>query len=407
MIEWFQEFAAQNQFFSGLAGASVVGGALYWCRELPWRAWNAARWISSYRIEVSNDSDAYNAVLSWATHSLSDRWTNRYFKLTQEDYGTSSFHEDGDAVGWLLSPGLGSHLVFFERRLVVMQREVTNEQHASHSAVREVIKIRMFTFDRSRVLRLVETFRRTRDTSAKTAVYLWHTDYWRLVDRRLPRGLDSIVLPGDVIPQITSDAEAFLSNESWYNERGIPYRRGYLFVGPAGTGKSSTAAALAGHLGLPLYVLNFGSILNDNALIDAVTTVPSRSILLVEDIDAGGPAEKREDRSERSLLTLSALLNVLDGAMAREGRLLVVTANNTTKIDPAVLRPGRIDQRFEFRDLDAEGAATLFIRFFPGEVDLSAGIRANGFDPKPGAAVQATILAHSRDAHRAAEAIRR
>jgi chaperone BCS1 len=120
--------------------------------------------------------------------------------------------------------------------------------------------------------------------------------------------------------------------------------------------------ALAGYLSKPIYVLNLGSLVNDNDLIEAVTTVPEHGIFLIEDIDAavataartvkeetkfihssGLPMSKPQE--ETHCITLSGLLNAIDGTFSRDGRILIMTTNHPEKIDPALIRKGRADVR--------------------------------------------------------------
>ena len=77
----------------------------------------------------------------------------------------------------------------------------------------------------------------------------------------------------------------------WYANRGIPYRRGYLFHGPPGTGKTSLAFALAGFFGLHIYAVSLlDSTLTEEELGTLFKDLPPRCIVLLEDIDVAGLA---------------------------------------------------------------------------------------------------------------------
>ena len=145
----------------------------------------------------------------------------------------------------------------------------------------------------------------------------------------------------------------------WYADRGIPFRRGYLLYGVPGSGKSSLIHAIAGELMLDIYVVSLSSSwINDSTLTTLMGRVPARCIVLLEDLDAAftrstsrdgdstgnpegksneKPAEqtsttsssttrsrvrKNDQLSDVNTLTLSGLLNALDGVAASEGRLL-------------------------------------------------------------------------------------
>src|ERR1700744_542594 len=121
-----------------------------------------------------------------------------------------------------------------------------------------------------------------------------------MVERRLARSLDSIIMPEETIADLCHDIERFLDSESLYVQRGIPYRRGYLFEGAPGTGKSSLAMALAGHYSMPIYVMNLSTITGDSGLMSAMKNVPSRSIVVIEDIDATVAALLRTDDTKKT-----------------------------------------------------------------------------------------------------------
>ncbi|KAF4753427.1 mitochondrial chaperone, partial [Perkinsus olseni] len=83
----------------------------------------------------------------------------------------------------------------------------------------------------------------------KTVIYNAAGHEWRpFGNPKTVRPFDSVILDGTAAETIASDVKEFLSTGSWYLDRGIPYRRGYLFYGPPGCGKTSYIMALAGHI---------------------------------------------------------------------------------------------------------------------------------------------------------------
>jgi chaperone BCS1 len=193
----------------------------------------------------------------------------------------------------------------------------------------------------------------------------------------------------------------------WYSNRGIPYRRGYMFYGPPGTGKSSLCFAAAGAMHLKIYLISLNSkTLNEEALASLFQSLPRRCIVLLEDVDAAGVANKRGEKSSDSTadrttktagdenlngddgdatqnegstevhkpdndttttnqgISLSALLNIIDGVASSEGRILVMTTNHIEKLDPALLRPGRVDLSIAFGYSDRETIMNLFMAIY-------------------------------------------
>ncbi|KAK7035646.1 P-loop containing nucleoside triphosphate hydrolase protein [Favolaschia claudopus] len=204
---------------------------------------------------------------------------------------------------------------------------------------------------------------------------------WNSVKRKTRRPLDSIILPPGQLDSLVQDAEEFLKSEDWYIGAGIPHRRGYLLYGPPGTGKTSTIYALAGALNLEIYSLSLASNNVDDSFLQlAASTVPKNGIFLIEDIDCAFPSRADEDdelamplplnpNSMRArparVITLSGLLNVIDGVGSEEGKLFFATTNYIDRLDAALLRPGRIDRKVEYALSTTEQTRSLFTRFFP------------------------------------------
>ena len=144
----------------------------------------------------------------------------------------------------------------------------------------------------------------------------------------------------------------------------MPWRRGYLLYGPPGTGKTSVAYALAGELHLKLCAMSLSNAkLTDQMLANQLQNTPPRSLILIEDIDAFFHARDKQDT--RITISFSGLLNALDGVGAQEGRIIVLTTNHRERLDPALIRPGRIDVEIELGNADAQQLQGMLLRFFP------------------------------------------
>jgi hypothetical protein len=160
------------------------------------------------------------------------------------------------------------------------------------------------------------------------------------------RSLDSVVLRAGQVEGLVDDIGQFLTSEADYVRLGVPYHRGYLFEGPPGVGKTSIAKALATHFDLDVYFLPLGDLGEDTSLLQLVSGVRPRSMLLIEDIDVAHAAQDRaatqEDETKRA--SLSGLLNALDGFATPHGLITVMTTNRAEVLDSALVRPGRVDR---------------------------------------------------------------
>ncbi|KAF8128052.1 P-loop containing nucleoside triphosphate hydrolase protein [Mycena galopus ATCC 62051] len=256
------------------------------------------------------------------------------------------------------------------------------------------ISVTVYTLDMNVMSDLVEDARKRYLEVNRPNVVIYLTDSpqfgphqtWGTVKHKIRRPLSSIILPDGVVDALVADAEEFLHTENWYNEAGIPHRRGYLLYGPPGTGKASTIYALAGVLNLEIYSLSLASnFVDDSYLQRAASAIPKQGLFLIEDIDCAFPSREDEDEEEmeivqtmhrrsrthrgtqrtRSMVTLSGLLNVIDGIGSEEGKLFVATTNHIDRLDAALLRPGRIDHKVQYSLASAPQAHALFMRFFP------------------------------------------
>ncbi|GJX08870.1 AAA-ATPase-like protein [Tanacetum coccineum] len=154
--------------------------------------------------------------------------------------------------------------------------------------------------------------------------------------------------------KVMNDLDRFIRRREYYRTVGKAWKRGYLLYGPPGTGKSSLIAAMANYLNFDIYDLELTSISTNSELRRLLVATANRSILVVEDIDCSVELHDRVEleavralppRNKRRMITLSGFLNFIDGLWSSCGdeRIIIFTTNRKDKLDPALLRPGRMD----------------------------------------------------------------
>jgi AAA+ superfamily predicted ATPase len=173
---------------------------------------------------------------------------------------------------------------------------------------------------------------------------------------------DELILARTLKQQIREDFERFLASREVYEAHGLPWRRGALFLGPPGNGKTHCVRALVKELGVPsLYVQSIKTRYEtEEANLKRVFERARQlrpCVLVLEDLDALINADNR-----------SFFLNQLDGFEKNVGMIVVATTNHPDKIDPAIMdRPSRFDRKYHF-DLPELNERSAYLRLWQNKL---------------------------------------
>ena len=176
---------------------------------------------------------------------------------------------------------------------------------------------------------------------------------------------EQLVLDQSALSLLKNDFESFFERESWFREKQLPFRRGYLLHGPPGNGKTTAVRAMMSSRGLSAYTIRLFDRRRDDEDLDglfdrAFSNRPA--MVLLEDLDRAFP----KTGQTRSSISIQQLLNCLDGVTTGEGVIVVATANEPTILDPAILRrPGRFDRVVHFPNPTLELRQEYFRRMNP------------------------------------------
>jgi len=361
-----------NDFASGGLLLMLIGGITVYLKAIPARLWRCLVDQTTMTITVNDDDAAFRWVKEWF---LEQKFLQRTRRV---DLDTTLRNERVAMI-----PAPGKHWFWQEGR--PFEIWFYRSEHTQERINRRMESFTFRTVGRSRAIlqRLVDDILQCHLRSQGSRSHLWTwNDGWDFVEGYSPRMLESVILEPGEKEHLVNDVQQFCLSKQRYQRLGVPYHRGYLLHGPPGTGKTSLVSALAAHFGLSIYMINLTDF-NDRSLLSAVNRVPANSVLLFEDIDSmkssrsrvevpveksrgeANAAQASQPAAVQSGVTLSGLLNVLDGFYAPTGVLFVMTTNHAERLDEALLRPGRIDYQLYLGHASDNQKIELYRRFFP------------------------------------------
>lgn len=302
-----------------------------------------------YSATVKENSYVFPALMEW----INRQTDGRYVMFKSDYHGIKKLHDSGSDThvnikGHRLSlhvekPDMDSANAYIDSdaftRRAVFRSTTRKGIEALHELLEELTK---------------EARKETREVQVSNPS---NFDDWTSAPLAY-RNIESVFLPEGVKESVVADLDKFIENEDKYRSIGAPWHRGYLLYGEPGNGKSSLVAALAHRYKFNLYNLPLSGVKNDKQLAELVSRISSNSMLLLEDIDIFSKSIERKQSGKGP--TLAGLLNALDGVSTPHGLLTFVTTNKKEKLDPALIRPGRIDFALELKAPDTYQIESMF-----------------------------------------------
>ena len=365
-----------NLLLGAIAGFAMISGVFYMLQGV---ISTVIGWIGSglskiffYNLTVHYSSNSYPKFNYWLKDNMSSARLIRDFKTHKSGKGK----QDG------LLPGFGKFYIKAKGiPLLIVQRERVEKKNMFEET--DIIKIKAVTMRKKGLDKLFTEVDKI-DLAEKESVpeVFYNDDGWwsNVGDVR-----DVMEPPMESAMEFMNDLQRFMDNKELFKQRKLPFKRGYLFYGKPGTGKTSLVLHAASKLGMNIYITTTPL---DNLMI---SNVKPNSIILVEDIDLSTVAKgnhgtkvappirtllestldvdkTQEELDEESMMPvvtpehepeedepelravgtadLQKMLQMLDGITTFENCIFICTTNNIDALDPALIRAGRIDRKY-------------------------------------------------------------
>lgn len=420
IVQQFTTYTRENPVIGGACALWLLGSSTYLLRSLPNKLWAFFVRHATVTMSINNSDELFYYMTRWL-EDLGIAARSRTLKAHNGKWGQSKSE---------ITAGYGRHWFFHKKNLFLLSivQETTG---GFGKEIKEILQITAINRSQKPLRNIIKELKDREEKIIGTRIHRWAKSEWTFSHIQPVRRMDSIFLPKIKMNQLLKTIKDFEDSRNFYTSNGIPYHLGIALYGIPGSGKTSLVKALCGHLNRNLYIMNLG-MMGDESLQIALEKAGSKAIVLIEDADTYAAVkarktvlkkelERKNDSIEEakaelgisepenennifdSILTLSGILNAIDGATSANGRILVMTTNDIEKLDPAIRRKGRIDLELKFECLVEETFKEMLKRLYPS-YSLPKMEFKNNVSP---AELQALVLENRNDPNKVLKTIQK
>lgn len=404
MFEYIANQMSTNQFFSGAVAASVVASLIITLKNLPRQLYSWCKRVMTVEIYVTDSYRHFDLLQTWLVSQegfadpkrVSLEVNSRSKPPTPKSVGSRRFRSLADIVGKSLDPSSsaqdhirhapGIYFGVLKRRFCWLNVKKERNEDGGWTSSFSLVT---FAFSKNFVHEVLKDFFDSHpeiDNSKSIEIYFSGDHGFN--SKTIPlRPASTVFLNNGILDTLLSDAFDFVERRDFYLTHGIPHKRCYLLYGQPGTGKSTIGKVLATELSRDVYVLSTN--IPDGSFSWRWSEIEDGSIIVLEDIDSQGSDLDRKASTNNT--SLSTLLNCIDGPMAKDNCIIVLTTNCPESLDPALTRAGRVDMALELKYLDRDSAREM-AQSFLGEVAGTAFVEGLDLPISPAVLQEALMM---------------
>lgn len=377
-----------NEFLAGGLVLGLIGGIAMYLKNIPQQIWSRISRLITYTATVDQRNVLYFYLERWLSAKYSKSYRNVEIWAKQPNNNkekvppNSAFYVNDAEDDFLTKDKLtikhksDYFIVFRYGRILRIEK---NQEKLDNARSFTTLLFNRYTisgfFAKNAINKLLNDvyesgkvfYKKENTVNIFTNIL---KDSWTIINDVTPKNLDNIVLKTGDKDNLMKDINRFISNKKWYTQRGILYKRGYLFYGSPGNGKTSLCLSISDYLKRDIYFLNLSNT-SSSSLIWLFNSIDNNSILAIEDIDTFFNKRKGKTKTDFGIL-----LNCLDGAFSKESIIVIFTTNNIKKLDDALIRDGRIDFKIKL-DKPEKAEVEKYCNIF-----YNHNISLNGYQPK-------------------------
>ncbi len=411
LMEFYNQILTLSNSNQLLAtGVALWGlGILTWLgRTIPLRVWTFVTRLMIARMVITNATGRWEQDFQYAEFL---RWysDSPWFKMSKSISLTMGSlwkknkdgSYDGDVSESTASYGPGPGLHVFIKGWRLYWFDLVRLDSSGSEKLKEQVTIFTFSFGNNPLIELANNFM-IRFSNEKQHIMEYGANGWVRSCELSKRSIHTVFIDKHKLGLIQNKIDFVLKYPEWFYERGLACKSTIVLEGKPGGGKTTLIRALASHYKKNVCIIGLSSH-NDRSLMNAFATIPKDSFVLIEDFDSESSTHSREDgvdnKSVRmedkafSMLSLSGILNALDGIVTLNNTILFMTTNYPDRIDSALMRNGRVDLRVSIMEMDDPLVRNYIRTMFPDAI-LPKGVT---FNPIMGCDLQSLYFDHSDD----------